>query len=279
MTVSSVGVNGRVQNAADVPVCTHAEAGHLSQKEYERVLAVLETLQGDDWQQPTYCTEWTVRDMVAHLAGSVTGSTSFAEFKRQNVSHPYLKQYANPVDGTNKLQIEDRANEATSELVAEFRQSGQTAVKNRQKLPWIVRKIHLPMGELGFSSFEYLMDIIYPRDQWMHRYDICAATGKKMIVTPEHDGRIIALVLLDINKKLKKQLHHRTILLELTGPLTAVYQFGNKTTPDCTISIDVFDFNLRASGRISMEELVPRTAVLGDQIIADWFLQNMQVSY
>lgn len=198
----SIGVREMVQKAIDIPACTHAEAGKLSQVAYERLLALLETLQGDEWQQPTYCTEWRVLDMVAHLAGSVTGSTSFAEFKRQNVSNPYLKD--DPINGMNKLQVEERADKSTAELITEFRQNGQIAVNNRQRLPWLLRKIRVPMGELGFASFEYLMDIIYPRDQWMHRYDICAATGKKMVVTAEHDGRIVALVLRDIAQKLRK---------------------------------------------------------------------------
>ena len=46
-------------------------------------------------------------------------------------------------------------------------------------------------------------------------YDICAATGKKMVITPEHDGRLTDLVLLDIAKKLKKQLAGRTIILQI----------------------------------------------------------------
>jgi uncharacterized protein (TIGR03083 family) len=251
----------------------------LSQTEYERVLALLESLAGDDWQQPTYCTEWDVRDMVAHLAGSVTGSCSFAEFKRQNVSDPFLKQFEKPIDGTNKLQLIERADKTTAELISEFRQNGQTAVNNRQKLPWLARKIHLPMGELGFASIEYLMDVIYPRDQWMHRYDICAATGKKMVVTGGHDGRLVALVVRDVAKKLGKILGSRTIVLQLTGALTAEYQFGNQATPDCTVTMDFFDFNLLASGRIAVAEAMGRTAVSGDRDTATWFLENLEVPY
>jgi len=121
------------------------------------------------------------------------------------VTHPYVKAAANSVDGTNRLQIEERANHSTAEIIAEFRQNGPIAIKNRQKLPWLVRQLPIP----GMGSFGYLMDIIYPRDEWMHRYDICAATGKKMVITPEHDGRILDLVLLDIAKKLKRQLAGR----------------------------------------------------------------------
>lgn len=278
MTLSISADKMTLQNVADIPKLTHAEAGPLAQTEYERLLAVLETLSGDEWQQPTYCSEWNVRQMVAHLAGAVAGSSSFAEFKRQNIDAPYGDEVDEPVDGTNRLQIEERADKTTDELVAEFRELGQVAVHNRQKLPWIVRKIRVPMGSLGFASFEYLMDTIYPRDQWMHRYDICAATGKEMVVTPEHDGRIVALVLKDIARKLSKQLGNRTILLRLTGKVTAVYQFG-QGTPDCEIDIDFFDFNLRASGRISAEEALGKTAVSGDHAAAEWFIHNCEVMY
>ncbi len=271
----SIGVDTMVQKASDIPPVAHAEAGKLSRTEFERVVAVLELLEGADWQQQTYCTEWTVREMAAHLAGSMTGSTTLAEFLRQNVRHPYVKEAINSVDGTNRLQIEERANKTTAEIIAEFRQNGPIAIKNRQKLPWLVRQIPIPAAK----NFGYLMDIIYPRDEWMHRYDICAATGKKMVITPEHDGRLIDLVLLDIAKKLRKQLVMRNITLQFTGALTGTYQFGRKATPDCTLEIDVFDFNLRASERISVEEALRRTAVSGDDAAAYWFLSKATVLY
>lgn len=277
MTVTT-DLRSTVRNALTIPAYTHAEAGRLAQVEYERVTAVLEQLSGADWQQPTYCTEWNVRDMVAHLAGAATGSTSFAEFRRQNVSHPYVKKYGG-IDGTNKLQLEERAGNDPAALVAEFRKNGQIAVNNRQKLPWLVRKIHIPMGTLGFSSFEYLMDVIYPRDQWMHRYDICAATGMEMVVTDEHDGRIFELIVVDIARKLRAQSATHTVALQLTGAHQAEYCFGDKATPDCTVTIDFFTFNLRASGRIGDAEAMEQATVTGDRTVAAWFLQHCDVPY
>jgi uncharacterized protein (TIGR03083 family) len=271
----SLEVDTMVQKASDISSVAHVEAGKLSRTEFERVLVVLESLEGDDWRQRTYCTEWTVREMVAHLAGSMTGSTSLSEFLRQNVRNPYIKEAKNPVDGTNRLQVEERASKSTAEIIDEFRQSGPIAIRNRQKLPWLVRQIPIPQ----VGNFGYLMDIIYPRDEWMHRYDICAATGKKMVITPEHDGRLLDLVLLDIAKKLKKQLAGRTIVLQITGALSRTYQFGNKAEPDCTLEIDLFDLHLRASERISTEEAVRRTAVSGDKTTAHWFLSNATVLY
>lgn len=271
----SIGVDTMVQKASDISPVAHAEVGKLSRKEFERVLIVLESLEGNDWQQQTYCTEWTVREMVAHLAGSMTGSTSLSEFLRQNVRNPYIKEAENPVDGINRLQVEERASKSTAEIIDEFCQNGPIAIRNRQKLPWLLRQLPIPeVGNLG-----YLMDIIYPRDEWMHRYDICAATGKKMVITPEHDGRLLDLVLLDIAKKLKKPLAGRSIVLQITGVLGGIYQFGDKAEPDCTLEIDLFDFHLRASERISADEAMRRTAVSGDEAAARWFLSNATVLY
>lgn len=274
MTVLT-GVKAVAQQASEIPPVAHAEAGRLSHTEFERVLALLETLEGADWQQPTYCTKWNVRDMVAHLAGAMTGSTSLREFVRQNITHPYVKAASYPVDGTNRLQIEERAKQSAADIIAEFHQNGPIAIKNRQKLPWLVRQLPIP----GVGNFGYLMDIIYPRDEWMHRYDICAATGKKMVITEEHDGRILDLVLLDIAKKLQKPSAGRTIVLHITGALSGTYQFGSKAQPDSTLEIDLFDFHLRASERISAEEAVRRTAVSGDQTTAHWFLSSATVLY
>lgn len=268
------------RHVADIPKLTHAEARELAQREYEQVLSLLQMLEGDDWQQSTYCTEWNVREMVAHLAGAVTQWSSFAQFRHQTMQNPYLKEFDEPIDGINKLQVVERADTAPAELVAEFRQNGPKAIENRQKLPWPVRKIvHLPFPPLGRKSFEYLADTIFPRDQWMHRYDICIATGKKMTVTAEHDGRIVALVMRDIADKLKKQLSERNIVLRLIGTHSTDYQFGNKATVDCEIEIDFFDFNLLASGRIGPEETIERTVIAGDRATALWFLNNLEVPY
>jgi uncharacterized protein (TIGR03083 family) len=268
------------QHVADIPKLTHVEATELAQTEYERLLSLLQTLAGDDWQQPTYCSAWTVREMVAHLAGAVTGWSSFAQFRRQSIQNPYLREFDQPIDGINKLQVVERADKAPADLVAEFRENGPKAIANRQKLPWPLRKIvHLPFPPLGRRSLEYLADTIYPRDQWMHRYDICAATGKKMVVSGAHDGRIVALVLLDIAEKLKKQLAERNIVLRLTGAHSSEIQFGEKATVDGEIAIDFFDFNLLASGRIGPDAVMERAAIGGDRATALWFLNNVEVPY
>jgi uncharacterized protein (TIGR03083 family) len=122
------------QIVLDIPTLPHGEAGKLAAVEADRLLALIESLTGDDWQQPTDCTEWTVRDMVAHLAGAVASQARWAEFKRQNMDNPYMKEVEMKIDAINRRQVEDRAEATEEELVAEFRGNAPKAVRTRQRL-------------------------------------------------------------------------------------------------------------------------------------------------
>src|SRR5690606_12226954 len=95
--------------ALNIPKMTHSEGVALAAAELERVIALVESLEGEDWTQPTDCTEWNVREMVAHLAGALVASASFAEFKRQMMQNPYMKEMPQQIDAINRVQVEDRA--------------------------------------------------------------------------------------------------------------------------------------------------------------------------
>ena len=66
-----------VPNALEIPYTTAAEAYTLLQVELERFLALLEKLEADDWNKPTACTAWTVRDMLAHQAGGYASGSGY----------------------------------------------------------------------------------------------------------------------------------------------------------------------------------------------------------
>lgn len=270
----------RSQNVDDIPGVRHDEAGRLAAVEAERVLSLIESLAADDWDQATDCSEWTVREIVAHLAGAVASQASWAEFKRQNMGNPYVKEVALRIDAINRFQVEDRAGATHEALLAEFRENAPRAVGTRQRLPWLVRQLRLPLGPpLGLVPLGYLMDVIVTRDQWMHRHDIALATGREIIATPEHDGRLQALVIRDMARKLKNQLQGRTIDLLLTGKAGGAYRFGAGSQPDAIIEMDTSTFNRLASGRLPAEAALARATIEGDQVIAAWFLNQTDVPY
>ncbi len=186
-----------ISEAAHIHPITHAEAGIMARAELERFLTLVKSLAIDDWDKPTDCTTWNVRQVLAHQAGAYAGFASWGQFIRQ-WSQIFRKRQPGqlPVDVVNQRQVEDRANASAAELIAELEEMGPKAIATRQRLPAFLRALRMPFGPpLGFVRFDYLTDLIYPRDTWSHRLDVCRATGREMVLTPDHDGQIIALVM------------------------------------------------------------------------------------
>ena len=109
LPIDYVEVNSSVQEARSIRKLGHREAGYLATVELDRTLSLLETLSGDDWQQPTACTLWNVRQLTAHLSGACASHASWAEFKRVYIQNPYIKEAVIPIDGINRREVEDRA--------------------------------------------------------------------------------------------------------------------------------------------------------------------------
>lgn len=273
-----------LSDAIRIPSLTHAEAAEMATVELERFLTLVESLTPADWEQPTACPLWNVREVVAHVTGAAAGYASFQEFKRQYnpfVQRPYRQAGFALTDALNQVQVNDRGVATPAALIAELHEVGPRAIATRKRLPAIVRAIRLPLPLLGVVPLGYLTDLIYTRDMWMHRVDVCRATGKDMILTVQHDGRIVALVIRDLARKLSPRLRGFSIVYELTGGASGTWRIGQHVPPVATLSLDVVDFNLLASGRLTAQEARSRGLVKvgGDETRASLALENTRVPY
>jgi uncharacterized protein (TIGR03083 family) len=277
-TTPEIATQPRVTHAAVIPDVTREEARELSLIEIERVVALLERLDGDDWDQPTDCSEWTVRAMAAHLSGACRGWADWKHFRRQYIFNPYARKGEDLIDGINRCEVADRVNWSTEDVIAEMREYGPKAVKTRQRIPQFICNITLPIPPLGQVPIRYLLDIIYHRDQWMHRGDICRATGWRMFFTKAYDERVTDLVMLDVAQRFGTRLQG-TVDVNITGGIEKTYRFGTKPEADATITIDVLEFNRRASFRSTVDEVKAVSTIEGDESIANWFLENFEAGY
>lgn len=273
-----------MDDAAHIPPVTRREAYGLARDEYELILALVQTLGADDWQKPTACTLWDVKGMVAHIAGALAGYASWAQFKRQYSPwsyKPYKGRFSELIDMINAVQIDDRRDRSSEGLISELRAVGPKALRTRSRIPAPVRLIRIPSGASSFISVGYLLDTIYSRDIWMHRLDLCRATGREMSLTPEHDGRIVALVVRDLAYSLTPKLGSASVLYDLRGTAGGRYQIGKHLSPAATIRIDALDFNLLASGRIKPGQAgaLARVEIEGDTRLAKLALENTSVLY
>lgn len=96
-------------------------------------------------------------------------------------------------------------------------------------------------------TFGYLFDVIHTRDPWMHRVDISRATGHRMRLSADHDGRLIADAVADWARR-----HERPFTLRLGGPAGGGYHRGEG---GAVISIDSVEFCRMLSGRAPGSDL------------------------
>ncbi len=272
----SVDRAGPIVDARAVAPLSHAEAGALARVELERFLQLIESLGPEDWARPTMCAEWSVRDILAHQAGAYSAGASLAEFRRQ-----YGRQ-APPgrelIDVVNAAQIAERAGRAPAELLAELREVGPRAIAARQRLPWLLRQLPIPLPPLGLRPLGYLTDAIFLRDTWSHRVDVSHATGRPLLLTAEHDGRFTALIVRDLAPRLAPKLAGAA-QLNLEGPAGGRFRIGPPSALAATIAMDAIDFHLRASGRITAEQALARSQVSGDAALARRALEHSLVLY
>ena len=131
-----------ILEAANIEPLTHAEAGQMARTELARLLELFKSLSSGDWEKPTDCSLWNVRQILAHQAGAYAGFASWGQFIRQ-WSRIFVKpqpgQYS--VDLINQRQVEDRAQVTVSELIAELEEQGTKAITTRQRLPGFMRAL------------------------------------------------------------------------------------------------------------------------------------------
>jgi uncharacterized protein (TIGR03083 family) len=269
-------------DAASIPSLTHPEAAEMAAVELERFLTLVESLSPADWDSPTVCSLWNVRQIVAHVTGAAASYARWEEFKRQTslfVQRPYRQAGFSLLDALNQIQVDDRRAATPADLLAELREVGPRAIATRKRLPAIVRAIRLPLPVLGVVPLGYLTDLIYTRDMWMHRLDICRATGREMVQTQEHDGRITALVVRDLARKLTPKLAGQAVVYELTGISGGIFRLGENASPLARITMDVLDFHLQASGRLEAYALSLHASCSGDEHMARLALDNTHVPY
>lgn len=265
------------QDAGQIRPLAHAEARYLAAAVLARFLTLLESLAPEEWNAPTYCSGWSVRDVVAHQAGAYASGVSYARFLGQWIRLP--ERGRSILDTVNGLQIRQRQKQSTSALIAELREMGPRAIEARSKIGPLLRSIPIPIPPLGLRPTGYLTDELYIRDTWIHTIDVCHATGRRMSLAAEPDRRIVELIVRDLAQRLPGALAGATVALDLTGPAGGQYRIGPSAAPGATLRMDTVEFNVRASSRISAQEAMARTQVIGDVELAARALQHASVVY
>lgn len=219
-------------------------AMRLAAAEYERFADLLRALSPGDWARPTECPGWDVRAMAAHALGMVEMAASVREQYRQfKLARGRGGVF---IDALTGLQVDERQHMTPGQITARFAARAPKAARARQRTPGFILRRTMPErqsigGRDEAWTIGFLVDVILTRDPWMHRADICRATGADHVLTAEHDGVLVADVVAEWAAR-----HGQPCALRLTGPAGGSWETGDGGP---VIETDAVEFCRAISGR------------------------------
>lgn len=219
---------------------THEEAPRLLRAEYARFLALLRSLDDADWSRPTDCTRWDVRTVAAHVVTWAETMTMPQLFSVQWRGKRLATDGEGEIDGMNEVLVRESENATGPYLAARLQRVVPRSVAARSSLLPPMRKFPVGLTE-ATVSLGFVNDHIYTRDTWIHRVDICRATGRPMLLTPDHDGRIVEDIVADWAGR-----HGRPYHLVLSGPAGGDFSAGGGGEEH---HLDAVEFCRLVSGR------------------------------
>jgi uncharacterized protein (TIGR03083 family) len=226
-------------------------AMRLAATEYQRFLDLLRGLGSGDWARPTECPGWDVRAMASHALGMVEMAASFREQQRQvKLARGRGGVF---IDALTGLQVDERQDMTPEQIIARFAARAPKAARARQRTPGFIRHRTMPErqpvgGRDEAWTIGFLVDIILTRDPWMHRADICRATGADHVLTADHDGVLVADVVAEWAAR-----HGQPCTLRLTGPAGGSWHTGDGGP---LIETDAVAFCRALSGREQADSLL-----------------------
>jgi uncharacterized protein (TIGR03083 family) len=245
-------------NAVDVTRLApfgHDEGLDLFAQELQRNVDLMRTLSPADWSAQTECPDWDVRRMYLHVLGACESGASFRELAHQMLAaRSYQRAHEGPQEAAlSATQVAERIDLTPEQLTARLTAVAPRAVSKRRGLPSLMRRASLAVDGPVVERWTlgYLVDTIYLRDAWMHRVDVSRAIGRDLVLTSEHDGRIVADVVAEWSRR-----HGQPFTLVLTGPAGGTYTApGPGAGPD-VLSLDAVEFCRILAGRERGEGLL-----------------------
>jgi uncharacterized protein (TIGR03083 family) len=239
----------------------HDEAMRLARTESDRLLALADALPEDAWTLRTDCPDWTVRDMLGHLLGMLELEADGDERMRQvGAAAAVAAQTGVPrIDAMTAMQVREHAALSTDALRVALRNTAPRALAGRSETTAEQRAAPFPSGLPGEDAwtFGYLFDVVLTRDLWIHRVDISRVTGREVVLSADHDGRIVADIVADWARR-----HRQPFTLTLTGPAGDRFSAGSGGSD---LELDAVEFCRVLSGRAPGAGL-PATGLLATSV-------------
>jgi uncharacterized protein (TIGR03083 family) len=239
-----------------LPGLGHREAMGLAETELGRMVDCLSGLTPTDWTRPTVCAQWDVRALASHVLAMAEAQASMRQFAHDFRAASKRKD-GKMIDAMTATQVRERSTMKPGAITDRLAVVAPRAVRARRRTPaavrWAVRMKQDPPFEAERWKFGYLVDTIFTRDTWLHRLDIARATGQPMVLSADHDGRLVSDVVAEWARR-----HGQRFSLRLSGPAGGTWHVGGDGD---TLEMDALDFcwivGSRQTGAGLLETVVP----------------------
>ena len=133
---------------------TRPEAVAMGRIEYTRFVDDLKALGPQDWQRPTDCEGWTVRDLAGHLTGAMATARGLRHLlaEQRAIGRRRKDTGESEIDAMSAVQIAAFAAYEPDELIAHMETLIEPATNGRSRIPEVLAgRIRFPV-EMGSVS-------------------------------------------------------------------------------------------------------------------------------
>ena len=216
-------------------------------------------LTDEQWDAPTDCPGWSVRDQLSHMIG---GEYWVAGLPTPTAVDPVPEHVHNPAGEMNEAWIEERRSWPGRVVLDEFvevtrRRVAELTADSEERFQKLGPS---PIGEVPYREFMWVRAL----DCWIHEQDLRRAAGRP----GDRDGAAEALTIertagampFVVGRKVKPP-EGSTVVWEVTGPLARTLAVGIEggrgvlleavpTEPSAQLTLDGDTFWRLGSGRI-----------------------------
>lgn len=250
----------------------------------DAVKHVITTLTDEEWTQPSGCTGWTVRDLIAHM------SSNYKEVV--DPSPPPPQPIDLPAERMMDLLVDDRDGWSNDQIRDEYLQhcdgavAAMTALQDEPMASQVA-----PVADLGAYPLHQLADA-FAFDHYCHLYvDLLAPHGPIERELPAPDDSLVRPAvgwmftgIPQMQPGLEEQLTGR-IRIELTGPGGGAWDIARDgdaivvgesagDAVDATVTSTAHDFVLWGTTRAPWRD---HCTVTGDETVAATFLDALNI--
>lgn len=249
---------------------------------------VLGELPAEEWDRPTECPGWSVRDQVSHVVGTELGLLGTPAPPPPD---PLPEHVRNPIGASNEAWVDPRRKASGKEMLAEFVDVTNRRLAELRAMPeerWATLGWS-PVGEAPYAEFMHVRIM----DCWVHEQDIRRAVDRP----GDRGGRGEQVALDRLTSSLGFVIGRRvappdgtTVALELSGPLPRHLGLAMQdrranvledppTTPTVSLAMPAEHFLRLVCGRESAPDALAtgEVKIAGDEGLGSQILGSLNI--